>query len=249
MPDINKLHDEAADASSKRRLEKAAEEPENHHCIVCDWNGDEKPADYGYLVYDVFSDDPKDLIFTCEDHDGYTGSPIEGYFQCGECQKTFAENYTWERYDIVVDCDQLCLPCALDRYLDDRENWIDLNQVEKIILDPSGRDDDDEGFSRVFDLETGTLNLACCSHLIAVEQPIPDRLHFVENLEFDSCTGRLLAGFSTTYGAGVGENASLAKIKGLADAGYSKFVAILDGAYQFSVSIGLYVDATEHEAL
>ena len=247
LPDIKRLNDEAADAANRRQLEKDAEHPQDHSCTVCEWNGEEKPADYSYLTYDIFSDDPKGVIFTCENHDRSTGEPIEGYFECGDCLKVLAENYTWERYDIIVGCERLCLPCALWRYLDDKEHWINPEGVEQVVLDPHSHEED--GWNRVLDPQTGVLNLAACPHLIAVKQPLPDDLHFVENLEFDSSTGPLLAGFSSTYAEGVGENAALRKIRELAEAGYTEFIPILDGAYQFSVSIGLYVKADVHQTI
>ncbi len=144
LPDIKRLNDEAADAANRRQLEKDAEHPQSHVCTVCEWNGEEKPADYSYLTFDIFSDDPKGVIFTCENHDRSTGDPIEGYFECNDCLKTLAENYTWERYDIIVGCERLCLPCALRRYLDDKEHWINPNEVHQVVLDPSTREAEDE---------------------------------------------------------------------------------------------------------
>jgi len=253
LPDIVRMNEEAASEAAQAKLQHEVESPHEHSCEVCEWNGKDTPADYSYLWFDIFSQDPKGTIFLCEQHDGYTGSPIEGYFTCAECERVFIENYTWELYSTVVGYDQLCLPCALKRYLEDDSHWIDARAVKQVILDPSAREPEDEwndgGWSRVFDPDTGVLNLAACSHLIAVEMPVPDSLHFVGNLEFDSSTGQMLASYSSTYSPGFGEATALEKIQELAESGYTRFIAILDAAYQFSVSIGLYVDASAHRAL
>jgi len=37
------------------------------------------------LVYDIFSDDPKDVLHFCERHSGFSGDPAEGYFTCAGC--------------------------------------------------------------------------------------------------------------------------------------------------------------------
>lgn len=59
----------------------------------------------------------------------------------------------------------------------------------------------------------------------------------------------MLASTSSTYESGVGESAALRAIQELAEQGYEKCLLILDAAYQFSVSIGLYVDSVEHQRI
>lgn len=244
LPNIVRMNDEAAEAAQKRQYEKEAARPEQHNCEVCEWHGEERAADYGYCWYDIFSDDPKGTIFLCEEHDGYTGSPMEGYFQCGECDRVFIENYSWEIYSTVVDCEQLCLPCALKRYLNDPSNWIPTYAVQSVILDPNADED-----NSIFDSATGELNLAKARHLIGVEMPVPDTLTFIENLEFDSATGEMLATTSSTFPGGVGESRAMRAIDELKEQGYEKFLLILDAGYQFSVSMGLYVDSAEHRRI
>jgi hypothetical protein len=243
LPDIVRLNAEAAQDARQHRLEKEIAHPQEHSCEVCGWDGKETSADYGYLWFDIFSDDPKGAIFVCEEHDGYTGSPMEGYFQCGECDRVFIENYTWEYYSTIVECEQLCLPCALKRHLEDDSNWIDPSRVREVVIDPT------PDWDEVFDPETGVLNLARTKHLIGVEMPLPDAITFITNLEFDSGSGRLLATTSTTYPGGTGEQAALEAIQELAEEGYTRFLPILDAGYQFAISIGLYVNSIEHEAI
>ena len=82
----------------------------------------------------------------------------------------------------------------------------------------------------VFDRESGVVNLAQCRHVLGVEQPPPAGIRFVENAEFDSGNGRQISGRNV-----------LDIIRGLEE----PFVPVLDAAYQFAVSIGLYVRQTE----
>lgn len=244
LHDIIRLNNEAAEAAKNQTYEQQAANPKEHQCLVCEWNGDETPADHGYVTHDIFSDDAKGVIFVCEEHDGYTGSPVEGYFTCGDCYRVMAENYTWERYSTIVGCEQLCLPCALKAYIAEESNWVPLDEIERVIVE-APKDEDDP----IYDPATATLNLAKAPHLIAVQMPVPDTIHFEKNLEFDSSTGEMLASTSSTYARGVGESAALEAIQELRDQGYSKALVILDAAYQFSVSIGIYVSAQEHRAI
>jgi len=97
LPDIVRMNDAAAEAAKTKTYEQQAAHPQEHQCLVCEWQGKETPAEIGYVVHDIFSDDPKDALFVCEDCDGATGSPVEGYFECGDCYRVMPENYTWER--------------------------------------------------------------------------------------------------------------------------------------------------------
>ena len=236
------MNEKAAQAAQLRQLEKEAEHPEKHNCEVCGWDGKEQPATYGYLWFDIYSDDPKGVIQLCEDHNGYTGSPCEGYFTCDDCYRVLVENHSWELFYVIVnECEQLCLPCALKRYLNDDSNWIRTDAVTSVVLDPNA--------DELFDPDSGVLNLARAPHLIGVRMPVPASITFIESLEFDSCTGQMLATTSSTFGLGVGESAAMRVITDLAEQGHEKFFVILDAAYQWSTSIGVYVDAAEHERI
>ncbi len=244
LPDIIRLNNKAAEAAQTQTFEQQAANPSEHQCLVCSWNGDEAAADYGYVVHDIYGPDAKDAIFLCEHHDGCTGSPAEGYFECGDCCRVMAENYTWENYYTIQDAEVLCLPCALKSYIAQQSNWVPLDEIEKVVVE-APQDEDDP----LYDSATATLNLARAPHLIAVQMPVPDTIHFEKNLEFDSSTGEMLASYSSTYARSVGESAALEAIQELREQGYSKALVILDAAYQFSISIGIYVRAEERRAI
>lgn len=244
LPDIVFMNNQAAEAAKTKTFEQQAENPQEQNCLVCEWNGNETPADHAYLVHDIFSDDAKDAIFLCEQHDYATGSPVEGYFECGDCCRVMAENFTHELYYVIQDGEVLCLPCALKAYIAQESNWVPLDEIERVIVE-APQDEDDP----LYDSATATLNLARAPHLIAVQMPVPDSIHFEKNLEFDSSTGEMLASYSSTYARGVGENAALAAIQELRKQGYTKAMVILDAAYQFSISIGLYVCAEVHRRI
>lgn len=69
-------------------------------------------------------------------------------------------------------------------------------------------------------------------HLIAVGQKCPPELTFIGNAEFDSTDGHQISGEDI--------RAMLTEAKGN---GHERAILILDSAYQFAVSIGVYVDA------
>jgi hypothetical protein len=78
----------------------------------------------------------------------------------------------------------------------------------------------------LFDSTNGQLDLARCRHVLGVKQPIPAGVMFAENAEFDSCTGHQISG-----------ECLLDVIKRLDQ----PFCPVLDAAYQFAVSIGIYL--------
>lgn len=247
LPDIVRLNDAAAEAAKTKTYEQQAANPQEHQCLVCEWQGQETPADYGYVIHNVFGPHPDEAVFVCEDHDGTTGSPLEGYFSCAQCEKYFAENITWEKYNTIVNGEEFCLPCALQSYIAHAPNWIPLNEVESVVIDAeAARDAYDDEDSPVFDPSTGAVNLALARHLIGVKMPVPDSILFERNVEMDSSTGQMLASSMSTYGPGASENAMLRELQELHAQGYTKVLVILDAAYQFSVSLGIYLDAAEH---
>jgi hypothetical protein len=247
LPNIVRLNEEAASREARREIQDQLESPHEYPCQVCQWSyydqSDQiRKADYAYAWHDIFSDDAKGVFFLCEEHDGTTGDPLEGYFTCAACCRVIISNYSWEHYSVYdEDQGELCLPCALKQYLEAAENWIDPRAVRKVVVGV------DSG--ELFDPSSGTLDLAASRHLIGVRMPIPESLHFSGNIELDAYTGRELAGSSSTYGAGSGEASALQKIEQLADDGYHRILVILDAGYQFSISIGLYVDSAERERI
>lgn len=178
--------------------------------------------------YDIFSDKPKGLIAACEEHDH--GIP-EGYFFCDSCERLMIENYTWELYYHINanTSEQVCLNCYAKEYVPNPAKWLPLT---------------DETIQRV-SVET----LRSAPHLIAVSGPVPKGLKFIGNVEFDSETGGRLR--STSH-ADATPDYTVAEIKKLLQEakrrGKTEAILILDAAYQFSASIGVYVRTAKSKA-
>ena len=215
LPDIRRLNEEAVKNVSK--LNKAIETGYLDGIkIKCDWC--DKTAEHIYPWYDVFSDVTKGIIGLCEEHDHYYGNPSEGFFICDDCERVFITNYTWELYYTdTEDGERICLNCAFDRYIKEKENWIiSLKEVnwERVIRS---------------------------HHIIAVAgKHWEDYLIFVGNVEFDSLTGEKITGFSSTSTRKDGLN-DLRELIKKALSEHKKCILIMDAAYQFAVSIGVYV--------
>lgn len=208
LPDIKRLNDEAALRAKKDKKKTVKQLLRGKRCEHCD-----EKATVLYEYYDIFSDDPKGYIYLCEKHDGYYGSPDEGYFTCDDCNRVFVENYTWENYYHADEDGMICLNCFFDREIDNEENW---------ITDP---------LTVTFD----TVQKA--KHLIPVAGKHWEKhLDFLGNVEFDSMSGKELYG---TRESGMGE---LIHIMREAN---KPCILILDAAYQFSVSIGVYTRKEE----
>jgi hypothetical protein len=215
LPDINRMNSEAHQLKTK--LEQAVRTGTLHReQLKCEWEGHSEVCDGDlrhYLWYDIFSDDPKGILTLCDHHDGYYSSPSEGYFTCDDCGRVFTENYTWELYYHCDDSGIVCLPCYAARELAEDENWIQLT---------------DEGIESVTDK---TVHKA--KHLIGVKMPVPKGIRFVNNVEYDSMDGHCI------NGGDVEElKETLRQLKG---EGSTRAILSLDAAYQFAVSIGVYV--------
>ena len=218
LPNIKTMNARAAVAASK--LKRAARSKRKPQCGY--WNCNSR-ATRSYLVYDIFSEDPKDLLHLCERHDGYSGDPMEGYFTCAHCARVIVENYTWEYYRMELDGETLCLKCAAEAYFSDPKNWIKPQNVKSVTLEP--------GAGQLFNAKTGVLNIACCRHVLGVQQPLPMGIKFAENAEFDSCDGHQISGRRF--------------LDMISDLDGQPFVPVLDAGYQFAVSIGIYVRSDE----
>lgn len=219
LPDITRMNAVAAkEAPSLEQQIRTGigSDGEKLECYCSDWSGGPCEGElYHYLWYDIFSDDPKGILTICETHDGYFGSPTEGYFTCKDCERVMIENYTWENYyTIVDDCTMLCLPCAAERYIADEDNWIELTDENIAAVD----------FDRI----------RRAKHVIGVRMPTPKGITFFDNAEFDSMDGHRISG------GGIQELLHQAK-----DQGETKALLIVDAGYQFAVSIGVYIPEKE----
>ena len=220
LPDIKRMNEEAQQEAFREQLQKGLNGEEEVECMFCD-----KPATLIQEYYDIFSDDPKGVVGLCEKHEEDYGPVPEGYFYCEHCNRLFVTNYTWENYHTESeDGDIVCLNCRAKEYIEDQDNWIPLNDDEIYNLD----------FSRI----------KKSPHIIAVEGPIPEGIRFYKNVELDSSTGGRITGFSSSESSPQGGVLEMQRILQQAkDAGYDEALLILDGAFQFAVSIGVYVRA------
>jgi hypothetical protein len=219
LPSLKVLNEQAESKGYDKKLERACRTGVlDRKKLVCEWTHHDEPSKCSgelrhYLHYDIFSDKPKGILTLCEHHDGYYGSPSEGFFECCSCQRVMIENITWERYETIIDGESFCLPCAAELHLAENSNWTPLTDA---AIDALTFDD-----------------VRKAPHLIGVQMPIPKGIEFVNNCEWDSYSGQGISG------GGVNElKDSLRERKA---AGDTKAILIMDAAYQFAVSIGVYV--------
>lgn len=211
LPDIKRMNAEAQTKAQTLEQQVRTNKDENGEpleCTCAGWgSGDSCDGDvHGYLWYDIFSDDPKGIVALCEHHDGYYGSPTEGYFTCSDCNRVMVENYTWEKYNVVVDGEELCLPCAAERYIADDDNWLELTDENIEAVD----------FDRV----------RKAKHVIGVEMPIPKGIKFYDNAEFDSMNGTQISGFDIQNILKAAREEGFSKAILILDAGYQFAVSI-----------------------
>jgi hypothetical protein len=223
LPTMKQLNQEAETKTFQDRLRRALKTGKlNGEVLTCEWAEHDDPSrcdgELGhYLHYDIFSDKPKGILTLCEHHDGYYGSPSEGYFTCEDCQRVHTENITWERYVHDTEDGPVCLPCYAKRVIADDDQWIPLTG------------------ERINALTERDLHKA--PHCIGVQMPIPAGIEFVNNVEYDSYSGRGISG------GGVEElKDTLNKLKA---EGEDRALLILDAAFQFAVSVGLYRETAE----
>jgi hypothetical protein len=222
LPDINRMN--ACAAASAAKLRREAKSKNKQECRRCAIFGRDRKADVSFLVYDIFSDDPKSVLHLCENCVGQSGDPWEGYFTCEGCGRVMVENYTWERYQTVLDGASLCLKCAAERFFADTDNWIEPKLVKRVVLVPYDPALNGQNLP-LFDPATGVLNVARCRHVLGVRQPLPKGIKFLDNAEFDSFDGHQISGL---------------RLLDLIAELDEPFCPVLDAAYQFAVSIGLY---------
>jgi hypothetical protein len=218
LPDINRFNRRAAEQATQNLADAAQGPPAGQQC---ECYGCDNHAVCSEPWYDIFSDDPKGLVHTCDEHDG---SQVPDTFRCETCNRLMADHYTWERYQ---DSEGDCLTCAAQKYFADDDNWIDPAGVKRVVLKPYDPRRNG-GNAPLFNPKTGVLNIARCKHVLGVKQPVPDGIEFVDNAEFDNCDGHQISGddvLDIIHRLPAGE----------------KFCPVLDAAYQFAVSIGIYV--------
>jgi hypothetical protein len=153
------------------------------------------------------------------------GDAMAGDLTCAQCGQVLVKDHDPDYVDL--DGDRVCLSCAAEQYFADPRNWITPQAVQKVVRQ-SRRP------GPLFNRETGVLNIARCRHVLGVKQPIPAGVVFVDNAEFDGGNGHQISG----------ENL-IDVIKRLDQ----PFCPVLDAAYQFAVSIGIYVRDGQEQQL
>jgi hypothetical protein len=206
-------------AAGAKKLRRQAASKRKPQCEIY---GCKHRATDSTLWFDIFSDTPKGVVHTCAEHSA-TDDP--DLFLCEGCQRVMVDHYTWERYQANIDGASLCLKCAAEAHFQDPENWIDPRAVKQVVLEERGP---------LFDPQTGVLNVARCPHVLGVKQPIPAGIEFFDNSEFDSCSRRQISG------------EDLLDVIARLD---QPFCPVLDAAYQFAVSVGIYVRAADQQPL
>jgi hypothetical protein len=218
LPDINRMNAEAS-RTRKSIIEQASTlKDEKGEALACDCC--EQPATSAEVYFDIFSDDPKGVVAECEEHEGQH----EGHFTCDGCERLMVENYTWELYYVhTKDGEMLCLKCWAERVLEDKSHvcWVELTD-EKIAA----------------------VNFALVSkapHIRAVGQDVPKGLVFVDNVELDGASGGRLTGtMSSEPGPDGGVRDLQVALREARSQGFKWALLVLDAAFQFSVSVGVY---------
>src|SRR5450759_2645389 len=95
LPEITRLNSEAH--TGKRRLIAQAERVNRSNATDEKCEHCEARATSATPWFDIFSNDPKGLLFECDECRDRYGAP-EGYFHCEGCDRLLIENYTWEQY-------------------------------------------------------------------------------------------------------------------------------------------------------
>ena len=173
LPDIAVRNARAA--AAKDGVHKAVEtgvDPETGKRAVCE----REDADCGGEVrgvpyYDIFSDDPKGVLFLCKNH---AGEHDDHLFDCDDCGRLMMDHITWEPYvQHTKDGDTICLNCFAQRVIDDPASWISLTKAGIDAID----------FDRV----------RTAPHIIAVSGPTHGLICH-GNVEFDSMSGECIGG-------------------------------------------------------
>jgi|SRR5882762_2823441 len=219
LPTMKQLNEKAESKGFEEKLKRACRTGElDGEKLVCEWAEHDDPSRCDgelrhYLHYDIFSDKPKGILTLCEHHDGWSGSPSEGYFECADCNRVQIENITWERYEVGTEDGSVCIPCYAERVLNDENQWLPL--TDEVIN------------ALTFDY------VRKAKHLIAVQMKVPDGIHQVgDGVTFDSMDG---------HGIDGGLLDLKAELLQAREDGATRALLILDGAFQFCVSIGVYV--------
>ena len=141
----------------------------------------------------------------------HAGEHDEDFIDCADCGRLMLDHITWERYVHDTDDGPICLNCYAARVIADPKAWVPLT---KTAIDALTFDD-----------------VRKAPHIIAVSGPTHG-LQFHGNTEFDSMSGNCISGGGLDE---IRETLNKARKEGK-----RKALLVLDAAYQFAVSIGVY---------
>jgi hypothetical protein len=223
LPDIQRLNSEAH--LNRKKLERAV--------LTGVLDGERLGCEHGdncvgplthELWFDVFSNDPKGIVTQCEYHLEHYGTPA-GFFWCEKCCRLMIENYTWELYRTASeDGEQLCLCAAAEQLIDNEDNWIALTDEDIAVV--------------TFEV------IRQARHVVGVGTPVPKKIQLFDSITIDSSTGGAVRGFSSADPTPNGAVEQLQEILNQAKrAGYERAILIIDGGFQFAVSVGVYTRA------
>jgi hypothetical protein len=213
LPDVVARNEFAADEGTKREFAKWMSGAVDVPCVVCTREGKEPvSAPHRRPIFDIYSEDAKDVIGICEPHFAETGALPEGYFLCHGCRRTFIGNYSYEPFRVMHEGVVACINCARATYLRIPANWIDLHELPEVR----------------FEL------IRKSPHLFAVAQDKTGQvaasgLAFIGRAEFDIDSAEQITGPTIQR-----------LLETARDRGFSRAVLILDEIHRFTASIGVY---------
>lgn len=224
LPDIVKMNEEAhKKALSGKPLEWYIDrriDPETGEPAQCYYQSSACDGEVGgVLWYDVFSGDPRGVLFLCDHHAQVCGCP-DGYFQCVSCDLVYITNYTWEPYGVYdsLEGGVLCLDCCAEKVISNPKSWIALKQ-SGITL----REDDLGKVKHIFAQGGSRHGLEQIGDSVLYER---DWVHVGTKAERHLWPLEQL-------------------LQQARQEGYSKALLAVDGVYQFGYSVGVYVQPQE----
>lgn len=236
LPDTKRLNSEAQ-VDRKRLEQKRLEQAVltgvlDGKTLCCEYGKNCAGQLSHQLWYDVFSADPKGILTQCELHWGRCGIP-EGFFWCCACRRLMVKNYTWEAYSTDSKDPEkvclVCLRCAAERYIKDENNWIALTDEDIAVI--------------TFDVAR---RKAC--HVLAAGMPVPEQIQRFDSVTLDSSTDGMIRRFNCADSTPSTPKAAVERVREILDrakdAGHGGALLICDGAYQFAVSVGVYVPSS-----
>lgn len=173
LPDIAVMNSRAK--AKKPLIEKAVgdgTDPDTGKAATCEREDQNCSGRVrGEPWFDIFSDDPKGVVFLCENHSG--DYDRDEYFRCEDCERLMIDHITWERYVHDTPDGPICLNCYAKRVIDDPKSWVPLTKARIDMVD----------FSLI----------QKAPHIIAVSGPTHG-LQFHGNVEFYNMDGHCISG-------------------------------------------------------